>query len=151
MRGWRLGLLRRLSFYPPFLGAGIRVRAVGAGFRVVDVTLRLRWWNRNAFGTQFGGSLYMMVDPFYCLILAYALGRDYVVWDQAATIRFLKPGRTDVKARFEIPEARIAEIRAAADAGETVRPTLPVSVTDLSGQEIASVEKVLYVRRKQRR
>ena len=31
--------------------------------------MALRWYNRNFVGTQFGGSLYSMVDPFYMLLL----------------------------------------------------------------------------------
>ena len=32
----------------------------------------------NYVGTQFGGSLYSMVDPFYRLMLMENLGRDYI-------------------------------------------------------------------------
>ena len=62
--------------------------------------MRLTSWNRNFVGTHFGGSLYSMCDPFFVLILSAALGRDYVVWDKAAAIRFLRPGRGTVKATF---------------------------------------------------
>ena len=49
------------NFYPPFLGAGIRVRHVTADFREIDVEMKLRWWNANYVRTQFGGALYMEV------------------------------------------------------------------------------------------
>ena len=45
--------------------------------------------NRNYVGTQFGGSLYAMTDPFFMLMLMENLGRDYVVWDKAANIEFV--------------------------------------------------------------
>jgi len=54
---------RRLSWYPPFLGAGIRVERVSDDFLEIDVAMGLRWFNRNYVGTQFGGSLYAMTDP----------------------------------------------------------------------------------------
>lgn len=142
-------LYRMLSFYPPFLGAGIRVRRLPEhGFAV---RMRLTFWNRNLVGTQFGGSLYSMCDPFFMLILVAALGPGYVVWDKAATIRFRRPGRGTVSAMFSIATARIEEIRAQADQGQRVEPVFIVEVRNQEGEVVAEVEKLLYVRRQQPR
>ena len=138
-------MMRLLSLYPPYLGAGIRVKA-SPDLRTFTVRMKLRWWSRNYVGTQFGGSLYSMCDPFFMLILADALGRRYVVWDKAATIRFLRPGRGTVHATFHIPLVEIEEIRAAADAGRKVEPTFKAEVLDDAGEVVAEVEKLLYVR-----
>jgi acyl-coenzyme A thioesterase PaaI-like protein len=140
-------MMRLLSLYPPYLGAGIRVRAA-ADLRTFEVRMKLSRFNRNYVGTQFGGSLYSMCDPFFMLILAEALGRGYIVWDKAATIRFRRPGRGAVRATFHIPPARIAEIRAAADAQGKIEPTFEVAVLDDAGEVVAEVEKLLYVRKK---
>ena len=140
-------LLRMLSFWPPYLGAGIRVRT-SPDLRTFEVRMKLRWWNRNYVNTHFGGSLYSMCDPFFMLILAEALGRGYVVWDKAATIRFRRPGKGTVRATFHIPRERVEEIRAAADRGEKVEPTFRVDVVNEKGDVVAEVEKLLYVRRK---
>jgi len=140
--------MRLLSLYPPYLGAGIRVRAA-ADLRTFEVRMKLSRFNRNYVGTQFGGSLYSMCDPFFMLILAEALGRGYIVWDKAATIRFRRPGRGTVRATFHIPPARIAEIRAAADAQGKIEPTFEVAVLDDAGEVVAEVEKLLYVRKKE--
>ncbi len=137
-----------MSFYPPYLGAGIRVKA-SRDLRTFDVRMKLRWWNRNYLGTQFGGSLYSLCDPFLVLILATALGGGYVVWDKTATIRFRRPGRGMVKATFHIPQEKIDEIRAAADAGGKVEPAFQVNVLDAQGEVVAEVEKLLYVRKKE--
>ena len=118
-------LLRMLSFWPPYLGAGIRVRP-SADLRTFDVRMKLRSWNRNYVNTHFGGSLYSMCDPFFMLILIQALGRGYVVWDKAATIRFRRPGKGTVRATFHIPQERVEEIRAAADRGEKIEPVFTV-------------------------
>jgi acyl-coenzyme A thioesterase PaaI-like protein len=138
-------LLRMLSLWPPYLGAGIRVRP-SADLRTFDVRMKLRWWNRNYVNTHFGGSLYSMCDPFFMLILIQALGRGYVVWDKAATIRFRRPGKGTVRATFHIPQERVEEIRAAADRGEKIEPVFTVEVRDEQGEVIAEVEKLLYVR-----
>jgi len=141
--------LRVLNIYPPYLGAGVRVRNLGTTPLSFDVEMKLRWWNRNYFGTHFGGSLYALCDPFYCLILIEALGpRQYVVWDKAAAIRFRRPGRGRVRAHFAIPPERIAAIRAEADRDGVAEPLFEVAVTDDAGEVIALVEKRLHVRRR---
>ena len=140
--------IRLVNLYPPYLGAGVRVRP-SADLRTFEVRMKIRFWNRNYVGTAFGGSLYAMCDPFFMLILIEALGRrDYVVWDKAATIRFRRPGRGTMKATFHIPQERIDEIRAAADAGGKVEPVFTVEIFNEKGELVADVEKLLYVRRK---
>jgi acyl-coenzyme A thioesterase PaaI-like protein len=138
-------LLRMLSFWPPYLGAGIRARP-SADLRTFEVRMKLRWWNRNYVNTHFGGSLYSMCDPFFMLILVEALGRGYIVWDKAATIRFRRPGKGTVRATFHIPQEKVDEIRAAADRGEKVEPVFTVEVRDEQGEVVAEIEKLLYIR-----
>jgi len=144
---WQRIRERFVNLYPPFLGAGIRSHQVDA--HTVRVEMRLTFLNRNIVGTHFGGSLYAMCDPWFMLILMRLLGRDYIVWDKSASIRFLRPGRGTVTAEFHIPQARVDEIRAAADAGEKIEPVFTVDVLDTEGKAVARVEKLLYVRKKQ--
>lgn len=139
--------LRLISLWPPYLGAGIRV--IRPDDHTFVVRMKLRWWNRNYFGTHFGGSLYAMCDPFFALILAERLGRGYIVWDKAAAVRFVRPGRGTVTARFHLPTAEVEAIRRAADAAGKVEPELAVEVLDEAGEVVAKVEKTLYVRRRE--
>jgi hypothetical protein len=137
-----------LNLYPPFLGAGIRVRRLQSDWKAIDVEMNLRFWNSNYVGTHFGGSLYSMTDPFYMLMLIENLGRDYIVWDKSATIRFRKPGRGRVCAEFRLADAQIDAIRIQLKTLEKVEPVFLVQVRDESGALIAEVEKVLHVRKK---
>ena len=140
---------RFINFYPPLFGAGIRSRRIDE--RTIHVEMKLTMLNRNIVGVHFGGSLYSMCDPWFMLILMRVLGPDYIVWDKAANIQFVSPGRSTMKAVFQIPQERINEIRAAADRGEKIEPTFSVDVLDEQGQIVAQVEKLLYVRRKNSR
>jgi hypothetical protein len=142
-------LIRLINVYPPYLGAGIRVRG-SADLRRFEVSMRLSIWNRNYVKTHFGGSLYSMCDPFFMLILIQALGGDFIVWDKAASIRFRKPGRGKVRAVFEIPPERIEEIRRDALASGKIEPVFRVDVVDEAGDVVAEVEKLLYVRSKRK-
>ena len=139
-------LLRWMSVYPPYVGAGVRVRVVGRAPLVFETRMKLRWWNRNYVGTHYGGSLYTMCDPFHMLILIDALGSEFVVWDKAATIRFRRPGRGTVRARFEIPPPRIDEIRSQARAAGRAEPSFTARVLDAAGEVVAEVEKLVSVR-----
>jgi hypothetical protein len=109
--------------------------------------MRLSFFNRNYFGTHFGGSLYAMCDPFFVLILAERLGSGYIVWDKAATIHFKQPGRGTVRARFEIAAERMEEIRHEADEQGKSQPMFIADVVDQTGAIVATVEKVISVRR----
>jgi hypothetical protein len=144
-------LHRRINFYPPYLGAAVRVTRISDDFRDVEVEMPLRFYNRNYVGTHFGGSLYSMVDPFYMLMLIHILGPDYIVWDKAASIRFKKPGKGLMKASFHLSEEQIAEIRAAADIQPKVEPQFQVVVKDAEGNVVAEIDKLLYIRKKDKR
>ena len=143
-------LRKGMRWWPPFLGAGIRVRSFAADFRDVVVELKLGRLNRNYVGTHFGGSLYAMCDPFYMIMLLHNLGGDYLVWDKEGRIEYLAPGRGTVSAHFTLREERIAGIRAQAAGGARVFPEFAVDVTDQEGAVVAKVHKTLYVRLKPR-
>jgi acyl-coenzyme A thioesterase PaaI-like protein len=148
MRRDPIRFLKWINWYPPFLGMNIRVVYTAPDFQTIRVQSKLARRNLNAVGTHFGGTLYAMCDPFFMLILMHALGDEYIVWDKAAHIQFLRPGRGTVTATFYIPPERVAEIRAAADRGEKIEPTLTVDVVDEQNETVARVEKLLYVRKK---
>jgi Domain of unknown function (DUF4442) len=137
-----------MNIWAPFLGAGIRVKRLGPDWKEIDVEMKLRWWNANYVGTHYGGSLYSMTDPFFMVMLIENLGKDYVVWDKSATIRFKKPGRGTVSASFRLPEQLIEEIKQALKAQEKIERVFIVEVKDESGNVIAEVEKLLHIRRK---
>jgi len=140
--------MRLVNLYPPFLGAGIRVKYPKDDPFSIVVTMKLTFYNRNLFGTHFGGSLYAMADPFFVFILMRHLGPGYLVWDKKATVEFLKPGRGRVSGRYRVAPEEIARVKALADAGETVEPVYVAETTSDAGEIVARVTKTLWVRKK---
>lgn len=140
-----------LNLWPPFLFSGIHVTRIGADYRSAEVELRMRPWNRNYVRTHFGGSLFAMTDPFWMLLTLKSLGDGYVVWDQAGSIEFVKPGRGTVRARFDLDEAVLEDLRAAAADGGKVLRWFDTDVLDEAGEVVTRVRKQLYVRRKRGR
>ena len=144
-------LRRLLNMWPPFVFAGIRVIALSADWRYARVRLKLAWYNRNYVRTHFGGNLFSMTDPFWMIMVLEALGRDYIVWDQAAAIDFVAPGKEDVFAEFRLDDAVLDELRAATANGEKPLRWFETEVRTAAGDVVARVRKQLYVRRKRSR
>jgi acyl-coenzyme A thioesterase PaaI-like protein len=145
----KAGTFRKfINLWPPFLGAGIKVRKIAEDYSSADVEMKLHAWNKNYVGTHFGGSIFSMTDPFFALILIKGLGKDYIVWDKASEIKFKKPGKGVISAHFNITAEKIQEIRDLAEKNDKVEPKFVVEVKDQSGDVVAEVTKTLYVRHK---
>ncbi len=138
---------RFLNWWPPLLGAGIRVTRMDDDMRAVDVELRTHWFNRNYVGTHYGGSLYSMADPFYMLMLIHNLGPGYIVWDKAANVRFRRPGKGTVRAEFRLTQEKIDDLLRRLETEEKIEPTFLVEIKDEAGEVVTLVEKLLYIRR----
>jgi Domain of unknown function (DUF4442) len=135
------------NLIPAYRGTGARVIYVASDFREVRVELPLSWRTRNYVGTIFGGSLYGAVDPVYMIMLIKILGPSYTVWDKAATIRFRRPGRSTLSARFVLDEEEIRTIRELAESHPSIDRVYQVDLADAAGLVHASVEKTVYIRR----
>jgi hypothetical protein len=137
-----------INLYPPYWGTGITVKSISADHREICVQMKMRWYNRNYVKTHFGGSLYAMTDPFFMVMLIHILGKEFVVWDKAAHIDFIKPSQGTVTARFVIKEEQIQNIISNTSAGEKFLPEFSVDIVDETGEKVARVVKTLYVRKK---
>ena len=135
------------NLFPAYRGTGARIAYIASDYREVHVRLPLSWRTRNYVGTIFGGSLYGAVDPIYMIMLIHILGPGYTVWDKAATIRFLKPGRSTLTARFLLEEEEIEEIRRLAATAPSVDRVYEIALTDAAGVAHAVVSKTVYVRK----
>lgn len=143
-------LRRFINCWPPLFFAGIRATHLSDDFRYVRVELKLRWYNRNYVGTQFGGSLYAMTDPWYMLMLIHNLGDDYYVWDKSAHIDYVAPGKSHVCAEFRLDEEQLQSVRDQAADGKKHLPEFIVEIHDDQQQVVARVRRQLYVRLKPR-
>lgn len=141
-----------MNLWPPFRAGGVRVREISPDFRHVRVELVQRWFrlNRNYVGTHFGGNLFAMTDPFYMLMYLHNLGPDYLVWDQAACIEFLRPGRGTVRAEFCIGEADLDRVRRATAGGDRFLHDHSTDIVDKAGEVVARVDRTVYFRLKPR-
>lgn len=137
-----------VNLYPPYIGAGVKVDYVSHDWRELHVSMPLRWYNRNAVGTQFGGSLYSMVDPHLMLLLMQLLGKEYLVWDKSANIEFIKPSKTKVAAKIIITNEDLEKIIENTKNGDKYFADFTIEVSDISKELVAKVQKIVYIRKK---
>jgi acyl-coenzyme A thioesterase PaaI-like protein len=138
------------NLFPAFFGTGGRITFIADDWREVRVEIPLTVRTRNYVGTIYGGSMYGAVDPIYMIMLLKALGPDYVVWDREATIRFRRPGRQTLSARFVLGERELRAIRSGLRNKRSLDRVFKIELVDPSGEVCAEVTKTLYVARKDR-
>ena len=141
-------LRRIMNLWPPFLFSGISLTRVSDDYRQAEVQLKKHWYNQNYVGVHFGGSLFAMTDACYMVMLLQVLGKDYYVWDQRASIDYVKPGRGTVTAKFEVTDARVKDILDHTASGEKYLPEFLVEIKDVEGDVVARVVKTIYIRKK---
>lgn len=140
-------LLRLWNYWPPFLFTGIKIIKVSKDLLHLKVILKLRFWNANYHGTQYGGAMSAATDPFYAMILIHALGKEYVVWDKAATIRFLKPGKSDLILDFVITPQEIATIKNTIDIEGKMDLTKRIDLVDKDGAVVAYADRTITIKK----
>ncbi|MGB0452926.1 MAG: DUF4442 domain-containing protein [Bacteriovoracaceae bacterium] len=140
--------LKMMKYWPPYFGSGVSIESMNDDLTEIVVKMPLTKLNANYVGTHFGGSLYSMCDPFYMLMLLHHMKENHVVWDQAAKIEFIKPGKGTVRAKFQISHDEINDFRKQALESFSLRPVFHCEVRDSDDEVVAKVEKHLYIRRK---
>jgi acyl-coenzyme A thioesterase PaaI-like protein len=152
LRSFLANKLRCWPFYVSacYRGTGGRIKSISEDWSEIHLELPLSRRTRNYVGTIFGGSIYVAVDPIYMLMLIHRLGKEFVVWDKAATIQFKKPGRETLFVNFAVPDQELAAIRAALETQRSIDRTYMIELKDSSGTVCATVEKLIYIRKQER-
>ena len=136
------------NFWPPFLFSGIKIQKISPDFHHVSVKLKLRKWNANYIGIQYGGSIYSMADPFYMIMLIKTLGPQYKVMDKSAMIYYFKPGKTDLTAEFHLNDQELESIKKALETKSKIEWTREIEIKDTANIVIAKVVKVIHIQKK---
>lgn len=142
-------LRMRFNFFPAYRRTGGRVVFLSRDYREMHVRLSLNHYTKNYVGSVFGGSIYGSVDPIFMMQLITILGRDYVVWDKAASIRFIRPVKTTVFARFVITDQLLDEIKSKVESDNKCIIELSTHYEDKGGVKYAEFNKTLYVASKE--
>jgi hypothetical protein len=137
----------KFNLFPAYRGTGGRVAYIADDFHEIRVKIPLSWRTRNYVGTIYGGSMYGAIDPIYMLMLIKILGRDYVVWDKAAKIRFRRPGKGTLHVEFKLSPDEIETIKELAETQKSVDRIYHLELKDKDGVVHAQIEKTLYIKK----
>lgn len=138
----------KFNLFPAYRGTGARVIYIAEDYREIRVKIPLSWRTRNYVGTIYGGSIYAGIDPIYMLMLMKNLGRDFIVWDKAAKIRFKRPGRETLYADFLLTGEELSEIKTLLETAKSIDRIYAVKLADANGKVHAEIEKTLYIAKK---
>ena len=143
---WRPRMVRLgFNLHPAFRSTGGRVEYVARDLDHIRVRLPLNWRTRNLVGSIYGGSLFAITDGVHPMMLMSALGKDVIVWDKAASIRYRKPGYTTLYADFVLDDAEVEEIRRLLDENHELDRTYTVELKDKHGTVHTVVERTVYI------
>lgn len=133
------------NLFPSYRRSGGRVCFLSSDWKEIHVKLGLNWSTRNYVGTVFGGSIYGSIDPIFMFQLINILGKNYVVWDKSASIKFIRPIKKTVYAQFLISEDLIHEIETTVKNEKKHIIHLPVTYVDENGIVHAEASKTIYI------
>jgi acyl-coenzyme A thioesterase PaaI-like protein len=141
-------VLKIIKFWPPLFASGISVESMNDDLTIVTVQMKQYFYNTNYVGSHYGGSIFSMTDPFYMFMLLHHLKEDHVIWDQSASIDFIKPAKGTIRATFTLNQNTIEEIKKKCLERFNYKPEFEVNIYNEENQIVAKVKKTLYVRRK---
>jgi hypothetical protein len=133
------------NIFPAYRRTGARICFISDDLKEVHVKLGLKWTTKNYVGSVFGGSVYGALDPIYMVQLINILGNKYVVWDKSATIKFIRPIKHLVFARFQISDNLVSEIKKEIELNKEMEIELSAHFSDESEKTYAKVTQKLYI------
>ncbi|WP_323018676.1 DUF4442 domain-containing protein [Castellaniella sp.] len=143
---WQARAMRTgFNLHPAFRATGGRVVYVAPDLLHIRVRLALTRRTRNIVGSLYGGSLFAITDGVHIGMLMARLGRDAIIWDKAATIRYRKPAFCTLTADFVLSEAELQDIRDTLDRDHETERTYPVLLKGPDGAVHTEVQRTIYL------
>lgn len=138
-----------MRFYPPLFFQRIWVRKFDQGYKGVDVKISKSFLNINYNSSIFGGTIFSASDPFYALLFDQILQRKRIkcrVWLKSASIRYLKPGRTNLYFKISLSDEEILEAETALRTVGKFVKAYPMDIVNSEGELCATVINEVYIR-----
>jgi acyl-coenzyme A thioesterase PaaI-like protein len=138
----------KFNLFPAYRGSGGRIAYIAEDYHEIHVKLRLNWRTKNYVGTIFGGSMFAATDPIYMVMLIKILGSDYLVWDKSTNIRFKRPGKETLFAKFLITPEEIADIKSQLEVSKSIDKIYTIELKNKAGKSHAIIEKTIFISKK---
>jgi acyl-coenzyme A thioesterase PaaI-like protein len=138
----------KFNLFPAYRRGGGRIAYISDDYHEIHIKLPLNWATKNYVGTIFGGSMFAAVDPIYMVMLIKILGKDYLVWDKSANIRFKRPGKETLFAKFIITPQEIEEIKSQLETSKSIDKVYKIELKNEAGKVHCIIEKTIYISKK---
>ena len=139
-----------LNISPMYRRSTAKVQYMSPDLMVSKVRIPISWKNRNYMNSVYGGSMFSAVDPIPMMQLIEILGKEYVVWDKAATIYFKRPTREDLFFEIVFTDDEVNEIKERVQKEKEIDFVKSVFLTDKKKDKtFCQIDKVLYVAEKE--
>lgn len=134
-----------MNWYPMYFGTGGKILFIAGNFRELHLRIKLNLWTYNYVGTVFGGSMFSATDPFYMLMFLRSLGKSFVVWDKSASIKFVRPAKKTLYAKYLLSDEILDSVKAeVAERGECTR-LMSIELKDEDEKVYAVIERNVYI------
>ena len=131
---------------PMYRRSTARIVDVSQDLKRIRIKLPISYKNRNYVNSIFGGSMFAAVDPIPMVQLINLLGDGYVVWDKAAEIKFKRPAREHLYARFEYATKELEEIKQKVNEGDELEIQKTTRLTNANESVVfCEVIKTIYI------
>lgn len=136
---------RAMNWYPMFFATGAKILFWSGDWSEVHLRLTLNIWTRNYVKTIFGGSMFSATDPFNVIMFMHMLGKDYVVWDKSASIKFKRPGKDPLYAIFKISDETLEKVKSEVKASGETTHIAHIQWLDKEKNVYAELERTIYI------
>jgi hypothetical protein len=133
---------------PMYRRSVARIIYVSESLQEVVIKIPLNYKNRNYVGSIYGGSMLSATDPIYMIQLMNILGDEFVVWDKATTVRYKRPAREQVFAKFIFTDEEIIQIKNDLILKNEIDLIKKVNIVNKSDDVFAEVIKTIYISQK---
>lgn len=134
-----------MNWYPMYLGTGAKILFWASDSSEIHLRLGLNIWTRNYVGTIYGGSFFSASDPFYMVMLMRSLGKEFVVWDKTAHIRFKRPGKSRLYCVLNVSPEDLTNIRGQVKECGHASKTFSIRWVDKHQVVYAEIERQCYI------
>ena len=78
-------------------------------------------------------------------MLLRIFGSEFVVWDKSANIKFIRPAKTTLYAKYLISEELVEDIKTDVSSNNECTRTLKLELKDSDEKLYAVIERIVYV------
>ena len=144
---WRFRFF--MNLYPMYFGTGGKILFWSVDSTEVHVRIRRSLWTYNYVGTIFGGSIFAATDPFYMVMLFRIFNDVFVVWDRSAQIKFIKPSKVTLYAKYSLSNDLLESIKKEVTEKGENNYVFKIELLDRNGIIHALIERTVYIATKE--